>query len=313
MKKILLIFLLLLITGCVNKTKLEDRIGKSNELNDKFQVEVTIDKINIRKDASTKSDIIGKVIKGNIYTVNDYIVTNNYIWFKIKTNNNIEGYIASDKKSPYVKYLNGNVDIEGPKIVKKQNKIEIENRNELNEDKIKEVLDITDDSDNFKINYEVNYDKSNNGRMFPVTITATDESNNSTSIEINLNLTGEKKLKSGEWVLYKDYSKVINSFKKACLKYGKFEGISCYNELNWDFFFKSGDFEIRLDSNRNEFCEYNAFKDFEPAGCISYGSNVKYDLLKDKFKNKEEKFLKQIREIVSIFNNDGYDLKDLEW
>lgn len=69
-----------------------------------FQIEITNDYINVRKEPSTSSTKIGEVNQSDIYNVLDVIGGDNYIWYKIKYQDNI-GYISSNRQEPYVKEL----------------------------------------------------------------------------------------------------------------------------------------------------------------------------------------------------------------
>lgn len=106
-KKIILIIILLIITcvlsGLLINKKLNgnsvDTVIQSNERNETLdQLEIINDEINIRQDADTKSEKLGKVVKGEIYTIIETKEDNYYTWYKIKTNNDIEGFIAGKYK-----------------------------------------------------------------------------------------------------------------------------------------------------------------------------------------------------------------------
>lgn len=106
-KKIILIIILFII-ACVlgglliNKklsSNMVDTVMQSNERNETLdQLEIINDEINIRQDADTKSEKLGKVVKGEIYTIIETKEDNYYTWYKIKTNNDIEGFIAGKYK-----------------------------------------------------------------------------------------------------------------------------------------------------------------------------------------------------------------------
>lgn len=106
-KKIILIIILFIIAcvlgGLLINKKLSnnmvDNVIQSNERNETLdQLEIINDEINIRQDADTKSEKLGKVVKGEIYTILETKEDNYYTWYKIKTNNNIEGFIAGKYK-----------------------------------------------------------------------------------------------------------------------------------------------------------------------------------------------------------------------
>ena len=106
-KKIILIIILFVIAcvlgGLLINKKLSnnmvDTVMQSNERNETLdQLEIINDEINIRQDADTKSEKLGKVVKGEIYTILETKEDNYYTWYKIKTNNDIEGFIAGKYK-----------------------------------------------------------------------------------------------------------------------------------------------------------------------------------------------------------------------
>ncbi len=106
-KKIILIIILFIIAcvlgGLLINKKLSnnmvDTVMQSNERNETLdQLEIINDEINIRQDADTKSEKLGKVVKGEIYTILEIKEDNYYTWYKIKTNNDIEGFIAGKYK-----------------------------------------------------------------------------------------------------------------------------------------------------------------------------------------------------------------------
>lgn len=106
-KKIILIIILFIIAcvlgGLLVNKKLNNNsntnVVQSNERDDTLdQLEIINDEINIRQDADTKSEKLGKVVRGEIYTIIETKEDNYYTWYKIKTNNNIEGFIAGKYK-----------------------------------------------------------------------------------------------------------------------------------------------------------------------------------------------------------------------
>jgi len=107
-KKIILIILLLMtVIGLSvliayknnDNSSEEEKVIQSNDRDEKKeQFEVINDYINIREENDTKSGILGKVYKGEIYTILDRKEDEYYVWYQIETNTNIKGYVA-------VKYL----------------------------------------------------------------------------------------------------------------------------------------------------------------------------------------------------------------
>ena len=92
-------------------TNEETRVSQTNERNELFnQLIVTNDFVNIRSSNSVNSDILGKVYKDEIYTILDIQEDDKYYWYQIETSDNIKGYIASEKNSPYVALMLVNED-----------------------------------------------------------------------------------------------------------------------------------------------------------------------------------------------------------
>lgn len=102
---LLFILLCLTITSCSGSKN----IPQTNERDSsQKQVEIINDYINIRSQATTSSEVIGKVQKGEIYTV----LETDKFWLKIQTSNNITGWIISAyEEKPYVSYLETNGSI----------------------------------------------------------------------------------------------------------------------------------------------------------------------------------------------------------
>lgn len=102
---LLFILLCLTITACSGSKNI--RQTNERDSNQK-QVEIINDYINIRSQATTNSDVLGKVQKGEIYTV----LETDKFWLKIQTSNNITGWIISAyEEKPYVSYLETNGSI----------------------------------------------------------------------------------------------------------------------------------------------------------------------------------------------------------
>lgn len=94
------------------------KIIQSNKLDkNKTQIQVIVKRINIRKDTTIYSEDLGDVYKDEIYTVLDTVDKQDYYWYKIKTNQGITGYIASDPNDEYVKVISGYIDRKAPEII----------------------------------------------------------------------------------------------------------------------------------------------------------------------------------------------------
>ena len=94
-----------------------ERFTQSNRIDrTKTQIKIIAKRINIRKEPSIESEDIGDVYLDEIYTVLDHIDKEDYYWYQIKTNQGIEGYIASNRSDEYVEVISGYVDRTGPRI-----------------------------------------------------------------------------------------------------------------------------------------------------------------------------------------------------
>ena len=69
----------------------------------KWQITITYRELNIREEASTDSQILGKVSQGEVYDVIDYTQDATYYWYKITTKEGITGYVGSKIDDAYVK------------------------------------------------------------------------------------------------------------------------------------------------------------------------------------------------------------------
>lgn len=121
-KKIILIIILsiIIITQIISILFLNKKeVIQTNERDQKvLQVEIINDYIKIRDNPSFKSNILGQVKKGEIYTVIDKKEAETteeetqYYWYEIETTNKIRGYIAGKyENTDYVKELPPKEDI----------------------------------------------------------------------------------------------------------------------------------------------------------------------------------------------------------
>jgi len=107
-KKIVLIIILFVLTVTLTLLLIfkNDSVKDDSELliqsnkrdESKEQFKVLNEYINIRLENDTKSEIIGKVYKDEIYTILDKKEDEYYEWYLIETSNELKGYVA-------VKYL----------------------------------------------------------------------------------------------------------------------------------------------------------------------------------------------------------------
>ena len=89
-----------------NETPNSQIKDQSNELDDSLkQLRVLSDRINIRKAPSVDSLDIGDVYEDDIYTILEIEEDDTYYWYKIMTKQELTGFIASNKKRPYVELI----------------------------------------------------------------------------------------------------------------------------------------------------------------------------------------------------------------
>lgn len=104
----LLIIIIILSILLINNYKEKKYIDNQTNQRDSSlaQIEIITDYINIRENKNTNSTIIGKVYKGEIYTIISEDKESSYNWYEIQTNNNLKGFIAGKNNDVnYVKIL----------------------------------------------------------------------------------------------------------------------------------------------------------------------------------------------------------------
>lgn len=94
--------------GEINTTYLSNDNGIDNNKN---QIKILVEQINIREEPNENSQDLGDVYYNEYYDVLDKVITDNYTWYKIKTKNNITGYVASLKNGNWVEYIENIKDI----------------------------------------------------------------------------------------------------------------------------------------------------------------------------------------------------------
>lgn len=327
MKKYLLTFLIILsvfcITGCEsdpNKKKDQDGylIGTSNVVDDsKLQIKVIIEKINIREKPEVSSNKLGVVEKDSVFDVIEYTKDKNYLWIKIKTDNDINGYVASDLESPYVEF-NQDIDINPPKITIKSNNVSATTRKEAESAIIKNI-NYEDDKDiNPKVEYKINYENRVGIFQYAVEVTVTDSSNNSSTVQFVIKFTGEKMMKDGKWITYQEMVNLQKKAKSLCTKYNMKQwndGIGCQ--------LQDGIHDISIGNSGTTrigyvdpftFCDYN-LSSLEATYCVDGGgNNISHDLIPNNLKSLESVWMKRFENYKKdVKNTTGYELSDLTW
>ena len=221
MKKFIIIMsCLLLLTACSSKEKTIDGkiVGKSNAISDsKLQIKVITEYINIRKEKSVTSDIIGIVNKGSVFDVVDHSQVGEYHWVHIITNNGIDGYVASFEDNIYYDFVNGYVDFIAPKLTLSVESINVDSYSEITDDYIKSIITYSDDKDE---NPTLKYDVERQGNIYFLNISVCDSENNITQKKVRLNVSKEKLASNGSWITYNDIRNLRKTFLGIIRKYG---------------------------------------------------------------------------------------------
>ena len=151
-----------------------NKIDQSNKIDrTKTQIKILLKRLNVRSAPNVDSEDLGDVYRGEIYTVLSHTETSDYYWYHIKTENDIEGYIASDPKEEYVKVISGFVDRTPPEIkIEKEPLILVNNKNNL------ESVTCIDDHTNCSLSYVENDSES-------ITFKAVDDDKNESILTVN--------------------------------------------------------------------------------------------------------------------------------
>lgn len=79
---------------------------QSNKRDDSVnQIKIKNSTLNVRKNADEKSALLTVVKRGDVYTVLEVVETEKYTWYKINTNYDVIGYVASGSKNEYVELM----------------------------------------------------------------------------------------------------------------------------------------------------------------------------------------------------------------
>lgn len=117
-------------------------LEQSNTLDkNKRQIQIIVDKINIRKEASETSTDLGDVYNGEVYNILEEVDSPVYTWYKITTNRGVTGFVASKKGTSWIKVLEVNNDNIPPiTIVDEEPKEEPKEENNQEEKEMKLIF-----------------------------------------------------------------------------------------------------------------------------------------------------------------------------
>ncbi|MGN1372011.1 MAG: SH3 domain-containing protein [Candidatus Coprovivens sp.] len=324
---LILFYVLMLIVGCCDKST--QNVEMSNEFDkSKFQVKVVIDNINIRKAPTLSSDLIGQVAKNDIYDVIDYIADDEYVWFHIRTNNNIDGYIGSEIENPYVEFLNvpDGLDFVAPSLKILNKEIKLKKREDLNLEKVLENIEYSDESP-VTISYDIDYSNIVANNSYKLNIVATDISGNKNCSTIIVEFTDERQVSAGKWLAYEELESLRNKYKKICNEIGGkvVSSYSCeysYGDKSFWQIFEYGLIVIGTNHNFEGFhgvwCQYDDVNK-DPKSCFkatrdgqSYDS-VDYLTIEDEINSYLSRAFNDINKYLDKGKESGYLITDLNW
>ena len=133
-----------------------------------WKVEITTEYINVRDDHNvSKSEKIGKVYNGEKYKVLEiYLDDSKYVWYKIKVNKDLTGWISSGRSFPYVNEINNpnvkdeeveenyEIDYQSPVVKFEDNVYLVYDINSINYDHLK-----IEEKNKYTIEHKVYYEE----------------------------------------------------------------------------------------------------------------------------------------------------------
>ena len=159
-----------------SKIKEEKRI---EEVKKGWYVEITNDYINVRDNSHANASKLGEVYKGDVYKVLDMNFDNTaYYWYMIEYKGK-EAWIASKRKTPFLKDYNNPTDIAVPVIKYHEDVYNVVNIDDINY----KHLEVVDDRDEYTITHEVyhEYKPSEHKDQYWILYTVTDGAGKSSS------------------------------------------------------------------------------------------------------------------------------------
>lgn len=315
-KKILLLLILLIMvtTGCRyinnNPNVSNKKVGTSNELSNNLQIKILNKYINIRKEKSTSSEILGIVKKDSVFNVLDYEKVNNYLWVHIKTNNNIDGYVASNDDNEYYEFINGNVDFTPPTIDITVDTIEVDTFNELTNEYINSIVKYNDDLDkNPKLSYEI----EENGVNYYIIFKVKDKSDNSVEKKVKLVIKNERLASNNEWITYDKVRELRSKFTNIAKKYGDMDTYNILINKCWIMdFYDLTSISVFTDESWYYGCYYNVYNDeIKVISCNDEYGNISYEQMKNRIASQEKSAKIAYLKIKEEFEKTGYKIGDL--
>ena len=313
MKKIILILCIFLLTACAkeNKTYNGKLIATSNSISEsKLQIKITNDYINIRKDQSVSSDIVGIVMKDSVFDVIDYEKDGKYCWVHIKSDNELEGYVASFEDNIYYEFINGDIDFINPKLEISVDSVDVSSFSEITDDYINSICIYSDDKDdNPKITYKV----KTQGSINYLDIEVVDYSNNKVNKSVKLNVKNEKLASNGKWVTYDEVRELRKKFLNIIRKYGQTEEYTYVTSNYWKIQFgSSSTIAVFSDLGWYNGCYYEAIgEEIKVSECNDSAGTIPYEDYKSKIASQEEHAKQAYLNISKEFAKTDYKISDL--
>ena len=190
-----LIFLIIIViislgVGIYIYFKRQNEEKRIAEIKKGWYIEVTNNYINVRDEATTLSDRLGKIKKGEVYKVLDLVnkkKDKECFWYHVELKDNKKGYVCDPKgdnnRGKYLIDHNDPTDLYTPTISYKEEIYKVESIDKITYDHLK----LWDDHDNYKVTHKVYHekgkcnDKSDGIEKYWIKYTITDEKDKSAS------------------------------------------------------------------------------------------------------------------------------------
>lgn len=324
MKKKSLIIILIIVVLCIctvvaifsfkdsNKENVGNgkTIGISNESSDKLQIKILNEYINIRKEPSVNSEILGIVKEGSLFDVIDYKVGERYFWVHIKTNNNIEGYVATFLDDKYYEFVNGDIDYIAPTLNIAVDKISVDSYSEITEEYIKSIITYSDDKDN---NPSFSYETVDENPNYYMHFKVTDKAGNITEKKLRLAVKNERLASNGKWITYEKVRELRNKFISIAKKYGNADTYSTITNSYWRIDFGNiTSMMVFTDMSWVYGCYYSINGDeIKATSCNDQAGEISYEAMKKRIASQEKSAKNAYLKIKENFEKTGYKIKDL--
>ena len=311
-KSIVFIICLLLLTACgQSKTKDGKIIATSNDSsNTKLQIKIVSDYINIRKEKSVESDIIGIVKKGSVFDVVDHEQVGKYHWVHIITNNKLDGYVASFEDNIYYEFVNGDIDFIEPKLEVNVGKITVDSYSEITDEYVKSIVTYSDDKDE---NPVLTYDVSQAGYGYYLNIKVTDAGGNETEQRIDLKVNNERLASNGQWLTQDQIRDLRKKFLNIIRKYGTADEYSCLTNTYWKMdFYNKVTISVFDDVAWLYGCTFvGQDKEIKVGNCNDSAGTVSYEEMHKRISKQEQSAKDVYLKIVEDIEQIGYKISDV--